>query len=160
MSKTAEPARRGTGRWRRILYIAGASLLVFATAIQLVPYGRDHSNPPVTQAVQWDSPRTERLVRGACFDCHSNETEWPLYSNIAPMSWLTQRDVDGGRAELNFSEWDREQDIDDLVETVVDGDMPPFTYTLAHPAARLSEQEQQELIAGFLATFGADARDD
>ncbi|HUG16154.1 MAG TPA: heme-binding domain-containing protein [Thermomicrobiales bacterium] len=143
-----------------MLYLIGGGLIAFALLIQLVPYGRDHANPPVTQAVQWNSPRTEALARVACFDCHSNETEWPLYSNVAPMSWLTQRDVDGGRAELNFSEWDREQEVRDVVETVQDGEMPPFGYTLAHPDARLSEQEKQELIDGFIATFGDAVRND
>ena len=74
--------------------VAGVVLLGL---IQLVPYGRDHTNPPVTQEVKWDSPRTRELAVGACYDCHSNLTEWPWYSNVAPISWLTQKDVDEGR---------------------------------------------------------------
>ncbi|HUG16155.1 MAG TPA: heme-binding domain-containing protein [Thermomicrobiales bacterium] len=132
---------------------------VLTVAIQLVPYGRAHDNPPVTQAVQWDSPRTEQLARVAFYDCHSNETAWPLYSNVAPMSWLVQRDVDQGRDELNLSERVRELDVDDAPETIRDGEMPPFRYTLAHPDARLSEQEKQELIDGFIASFGINDAD-
>ena len=56
--------------------------------IQLVPFGRDHTNPPVVQEPNWDSPATRELAQRACFDCHSNETVWPWYSNIAPVSWL------------------------------------------------------------------------
>jgi hypothetical protein len=78
-------------------------------AIQLVPYGRDHGNPPVTGEPTWDASETRALVKQACFDCHSNETEWPAYASIAPVSWLVQRDVNEGRAVLNFSEWPRPQ---------------------------------------------------
>ena len=92
--------------WSRI------GLGVFGTllAIQLVPYGREHANPPVTGEPTWDAPETRTLAKQACFDCHSNETEWPAYASIAPASWLVQRDVNEGRAVLNFSEWPRPQE--------------------------------------------------
>jgi len=60
--------------------------------------------------------RTEALARAACFDRHSNETKWPWYTNVAPMSWLIQRDVDEGCEVLNFSEWDRPQQADEVAE--------------------------------------------
>ena len=139
-------------RWLVRLVLIGATVLV---AIQLVPYGRAHDNPPVTQAVEWDSNRTEKLFDDACADCHSNETEWPWYSNVAPQSWLVQRDVDAGRDELNLSELNREQDeIKDLIEVVADDEMPPRRYTFLHPEARLSEAEKQRLIDGLASTFG------
>ena len=87
-----------------------AALLMTALVVQVIPYGRDHTNPPVAAEPLWDSPQTRDLAVRACFDCHSNETEWPWYSNVAPISWLVQRDVEEGREELNFSEWDREQE--------------------------------------------------
>lgn len=133
--------------------VAGAILVVL---IQFVPYGRDHANPPITAEPNWDSPRTRELAVVACFDCHSNETRYPWYSNIAPMSWLLQRDVDEGRAELNFSEFDREQEADDAAETVQEGEMPPRSYTLFHPDARLSDLERRRLIEGLLATLGGE----
>src|SRR5215831_3235209 len=77
--------------------------------IQLIPFGREHTNPPVTQEPAWDSPGTRELAKRACFDCHSNETVWPWYSRVAPVSWLTQRDVNGGRRHVNFSEWNKPQ---------------------------------------------------
>ncbi len=129
-------------------------LAVSALAIQLVPYGRDHANPPVVQEPAWDSQQTRVLAAAACFDCHSNETEWPWYSNIAPVSWALQRDVDEGREELNFSEWHLEQEGDDAAETVRDGSMPPWQYRLTHPEARLSDAETAALEAGLAATFG------
>jgi Haem-binding domain len=89
--------------WGRLIIGGFITLLV----IQLVPYGRDHGNASTTSEPIWDSPVTRALAKQACFDCHSNETEWPAYSHIAPASWLVQHDVDEGRAALNFSEWHR-----------------------------------------------------
>ena len=95
-------------RWRdglRGLALLGA---VGFAVIQLVPIGWDHSNPPVTGEPQWDSQTTRDLAVRACFDCHSNDTDWPWYSYVAPVSWLVVGDILSGREELNFSEWDRE----------------------------------------------------
>lgn len=85
---------------RRWFFRGGIGLLGLLLAIQLVPYGRDHSNPPGRTEPSWDSPATRELARRACFDCHSNETEWPAYASIAPASWLAQYDVDEGRAPI------------------------------------------------------------
>ncbi|MCX7782465.1 MAG: heme-binding domain-containing protein, partial [Meiothermus sp.] len=89
---------------RVILWSIGALALVLL-AIQLVPYGRDHQNPPVVAEPPWDSPQTRALFVRACADCHSNQTRWPWYSHIAPVSWLVQRDVEEGRSKLNLSLW-------------------------------------------------------
>jgi Haem-binding domain len=119
-----------------------------AIAIQLVPYGWWHENPPVTQDAPWPSEQVRDLAVGACYDCHSNETDWPVYSYVAPMSWLVRRDVESGRDELNFSTWDDDDgDADDAAETIEEGSMPPSQYTLLHPAARLSDEEEADLIA-------------
>lgn len=144
-------------RWllRRLL-VAG---IVLVAALQLIPYGRAHTNPPVRQEPAWDSARTRELVVRACYDCHSNETDWPWYSHLAPVSWLVQRDVDKGRAELNFSEWNRPQrEAREAAETVQKGTMPPALYVWLRPQARLLDAERQELIRGLQATFGAGER--
>ncbi len=125
--------------------------------IQLIPYGRYHVNPPVQAEPKWNNPQTRTLVKRACFDCHSNKTVWPWYSNIAPISWLTQHDVSEGRQALNFSEWNRPQKAGEIVEAVRKGKMPPATYLLTHPQARLSTREKQALIQGLQATVGANA---
>jgi len=135
------------------------SLVVLFIAIQFVPYGRDHSNPPVVAEPVWDSPRTRELAVRACFDCHSNETNWAWYSNVAPVSWLVQDHVDEGRDELNFSEWHLGQEGDEAAETVRDGSMPTRDYLWIHPDARLSDKELEALNAGFIATLG-DGDDD
>ena len=123
--------------------------------LQAVPYGRDHDNPPVRADAPWPSDEARQLARAACYDCHSNETEWPWYSNVAPMSWLVQRDVDRGRAALNFSEWDGGRDGDDyLHDPVEDGEMPPSNYLLLHPDAKLSAAEKAALIEALEALEG------
>jgi len=130
-------------------------ILFAAAAIQLVPFGHTHTNPPQAQEPKWDSPQTRDLVRRACFDCHSNTTTWPWYSNIAPVSWLVQNDVDGGRRHLNFTEWNRSQGhMKDVAEMVKSGEMPPKVYLPMHPAARLTDAEKQALIDGATKTFG------
>lgn len=138
------------------LVVIGILLLV---AIQFVPYGRDHENPPVTATPTWDSPRTESLVRGACYDCHSNETRWPWYARVAPVSWLLTSHVDEGRQHLNFSTWrftpgEAGLIAADIAEVVREGEMPPLQFRLIHAEARLSDAEKQELIDGVNASFG------
>lgn len=130
------------------------SLVALFVLMQAVPYGRDHTNPPVIEQPAWDSPATEQLARRACFDCHSNETKWPWYSWIAPVSWRVQDHVDEGRGHLNFSRFDKAQrNATEAVKEVQEGDMPPWDYALAHSEARLSDAEKQQLIEGFKKTF-------
>jgi hypothetical protein len=116
-------------------------------AMQLVPYGWRHPNPPVTQDAPWPSAQAREIAVHACYDCHSSETDWPVWSYVAPSSWLVRRDVEEGRDELNFSTWDQgEQEAHDAAEEVEDGSMPPSQYTWLHPEARLSDEDQQVLI--------------
>lgn len=132
-----------------ILVIVGLALI-----IQLVPYGRNHSNPSVVAEPNWDSPQTRALAKRACFDCHSNEVVYPWYSNIAPASWLVQRDVEEAREKLNFSEWGNNSEVDDIVEVVERGEMPPFQYTIIHTNAVFTADEKQQFIQGMQATLG------
>lgn len=131
--------------------------VLLLVVLQLVPYGRDHANPPVTAEPAWDSPRTRELAARACFDCHSNETRWPWYSHVAPVSWLVQRDVDEGREHLNLSEWDRpQQHADEAAEVLREGEMPPWFYLPLHAQAHLSATESAELQRGLTATLGGE----
>lgn len=143
--------------WRRFTLEALLVLIALFGLTQLIPYGRDHSNPPVTLEPKWDSARTRALAKRACFDCHSNLTTWPWYSQVAPVSWLVQRDVDGGRSQFNFSEWDRPQDVGagDIAETIRGGSMPPWYYAILHSNAKLSGAEKDALIRGLGATLAA-----
>ena len=152
-------AGAGGRSWKKILLWAiGIAVVVFAL-IQLVPYGRSsHSNPPATDPFTWTDPQAEAIARQSCYDCHSNETVWWWATNIAPFSWLVQRDVDGGRDNMNFSTSDPLPPAAEFAEVVNEGEMPPFQYTLIHSDAKLSDAEKQTLIAGYqagLATSGA-----
>jgi len=133
-------------------------LIVGFGVIQLVPYGRDHDNPLSVKEPRWDDASTRRLALGACLDCHSNVTSWPWYTSIAPVSWLTQRDVEEGRKKLNFSRWDQPQEasLRDVLEAIRGGEMPPLQYRLLHPAGRLSDAEKRELATGLSRTWERD----
>lgn len=138
--------------------IVFGGLAVFVL-IQLVPYGRNHNNPPVIQEVRWPSVEGKQIAQRACYDCHSNESTWPWYSNIAPMSWLVQRDVDEGRQRLNFSEWGRgPQEMREINETIREGEMPPFVYIITHPQAALSSSEKEILIGDLTVLSGQGAK--
>ena len=145
---------KGIGWWLKRL---GLAMLAALVLVQLVPYGRAHDNPPVTAEPNWDSPRTAQLVEQACADCHGNQTDWAWYSNVAPASWLVERDVEEGREILNFSEWDRPQgEAGEAAETVEEGEMPPWQYKIMHSSARLSEAEKRDLAEGLRRTLAAD----
>jgi hypothetical protein len=140
---------------RRVLAVLTAALVVAVLVMQLVPYGHQHTNPPVQAEPPWNGPQTRALVARACMDCHSNQTSWRWYTNLAPVSWLTQNDVDGGRQKLNFSEWTQPQPWAGQAATAVrDGDMPPWYFLPLHPEAQLSPAERQALIQGLVATLG------
>ncbi|HSK22438.1 MAG TPA: heme-binding domain-containing protein [Egicoccus sp.] len=130
--------------WVRRVLLVGLAVFV---AIQFVPYGRDHTDPPVVQAAPWPNERAAEVFTQSCAACHSNETDWPWYSHVAPVSWLVYRDVVEGRDEMNFSRWDDDEgEADDAIEAIEDGSMPPLTYVLAHPSARLTDEETQILV--------------
>jgi hypothetical protein len=130
-------------------------LLLAAVLIQVIPFGHSHTNPPATKEPAWNSAETRELVHRACFDCHSNATTWPWYSNVAPVSWLVQRDVNEGRRHLNFSESDMPQrHAKDVAAQVKGGDMPPWYYIPMHPAAKLTDAEKQALMDGAEKTLG------
>lgn len=144
------------------LKIVSALTVVAAIAIQFVPYGQDHTNPPVLSQPQWDSPRTQELFNRSCADCHSNETRYPWYSHVAPVSWLVAHDIDEGREHFNISMLgvQKKNEAKEAAGEVREGEMPMWIYTLTHPEARLSDTEKQELISGLEKTFGTEKEDE
>lgn len=129
--------------------------LIAVVLIQFIPYGHNHTNPPATGEPAWNTPGTRDLFRRACFDCHSNQTVWPWYSYVAPVSWLVQNDVNGGRSHLNFSEWDHPQrHAGDVAAQVKQGEMPLWFYLPLHSAARITDAEKQALMDGAEKTLG------
>lgn len=135
--------------WKKFILWGILVLAVVFLGIQLVPYGRQHENPPVGNEVDWGDPAERELAVTACYDCHSNETVWPWYSSIAPISWLVQSDVEEGRRILNFTEWPpRHLEREELAEVVYGGVMPPAYYTFIHAGAQLTDTQKQVLARG------------
>ena len=140
---------------KKVLGIGVAVIVGGFLLIQLIPYGRNHTNPPIVNEPNWDSPETLALAQRACFDCHSNETIWPWYSNIAPVSWLVQHDVEEGRQEVNFSDWGRGREGEhpgELAESINEGRMPPALFLVTHSEGRLTAAETEALLQGLRAT--------
>ncbi len=155
---------RGCGRL--LIGCIGIPILLFL-AIQLIPVWLVQTDPPVVNEPKWNSPQTAALVHRACYDCHSNQTVWPWYSRVAPVSWFVTQDVLRGRNRLNFSEWGvaRPQGGEgregregtsafQMARTIERGDMPPWEYLPLHPDANLTPTEKQELIQGLEASLG------
>jgi hypothetical protein len=143
-------AGSGAERTSSVVRVVALRTLVATGALfvlmQFVPYGWSHDNPPVVSDAPWPDASSEHIARVSCYSCHSNETEWPIYSYVAPMSWLVRYDVEHGRDELNFSDWDP-GDAHDAIEMIEEDQMPLGRYVLIHRDARLSASERDTLIA-------------
>jgi len=133
------------------LALSGAALLL---AIQLVPVARSNTplNPAnVIYAGEVVPSQVRSILDASCQNCHSNQTVWPWYSYVAPVSWLLVHDVKKGRSQLNFSEWNtysakrKEQKLEEICEQVMNGDMPDNTYLLIHRGAQLSQQQREDI---------------
>ena len=133
---------------KAILWIL-SGIVVVGLLIQMIPLPGRGNNPAVVSEPPWDSPQTRALAKRACFDCHSNETVWPWYSYVAPVSWLVYNDTMEGRSRMNFSEWNTQsRSSGDIIEEIQSGGMPPAIYLPMHPSAQLSAAEKQQLITG------------
>jgi hypothetical protein len=140
----------------RLLLVFFAATVGTLIVIQAIPYGKNHTNPPINGEPAWSSPRTRELMVRACFGCHSNEVEYPSYASVAPISWMVQSHVDEGRSKVNYQDWNTGERADDTIEVIQNGSMPPSFYTTfgRHPEAKLTKAEVAELIAGLKATPG------
>jgi mono/diheme cytochrome c family protein len=137
-----------------VVVAVGAALFLL---IQIIPIGPQRTNPPVVAEPKWDSAQTRALAKRACFDCHSNETEWPWYSYIASVSWLLANDVLNARAAFNFSDWHAgDMSSAAMAAQINSGRMPLPQYLLMHPTARFTYAEKQQLIAGLTATLASE----
>lgn len=135
-----KPAR--LARW-----IATAAVAV-VVVLQFLPTGLPRRNPGIT-AEPIMRPEARAIAERACFDCHSNRTSWPWYSEVAPMRWLVAGDVGAARGALNFSEFDRPQrSASGAAEVVRANRMPPARYVALHPRASLSPAERETLARG------------
>ncbi len=143
-------ASKKTGRskfFKYLILILGIILII----IQFIPVNR--LNPPIIKEPVWDKPETRSIAVRACFDCHSNETKWPAYAYVAPISWWIIADVKEGRQHLNMSDW-KPGDGNEAAKEVRKGNMPKWQYTLMHSEAKLTDAEKEKFISGLIATFG------
>jgi hypothetical protein len=96
-------------------------------------------------------PNVETILKRSCYDCHSNHTYWPWYSNISPVSWLLSDDVNSGRKKMNFSEWGKlpvskqENRLAKICDEITDNEMPLPKYLILHPDKKLSEADKKVL---------------
>lgn len=94
----------------------------------------------------------KQILDRSCYDCHSNDTRWPWYSYIAPVSWLLAQDVNNGREKINYSEWgnysltDQVSNFDDIAKMVKNGEMPLPKYLFLHSDAKLTDADKDLLI--------------
>ena len=129
----------------RLAVGVSVAALIAAVTIQFYP-PVSRENPPVSGEIRAPDAVIE-IFKRSCYDCHSNETRWPWYSRIAPVSWLVVDDVDQARVLLNFSTWSeldrfsRAYNIDEIASRVRQGEMPPSRYLWMNPSARLSVED-------------------
>lgn len=133
------------------------ALLAFAILFVVMQVIRPSmTNPPVDesrtlQAKAQIPPEVYGILERACNDCHSNKTEWPWYSQVAPVSWYLSNHVSEGRRELNISDWAKydarraARKLDEICDQVKSGEMPIKSYLLIHPKAKLSDADRQSI---------------
>lgn len=138
--------------WKRILIVVA----VVIVGIQFIPRNHDSIIINPVEAFDADNAPSElALLKAACYDCHSNETEYPWYANVQPLALWLDHHVDEGREELNFSIWNtytfKEMDhkLEESIEMVEKKEMPLSSFTWTHPEARLSDEERLQLTTWF-----------
>lgn len=131
---------------KKILY----GLLAVLVIMQFIRPERNVSEIPSANdiRVQYPMPaNVESILKRACYDCHSNNTNYPWYTNIQPIGWWLQHHVDEGKAELDFSEFatyspkKADHKLEEVVEMVEEKEMPLESYTWIHKDAVLSTEE-------------------
>lgn len=130
----------------KVLKYALMVLVILLVGVQFVRPAR--TNPPATNPYPIADPQVESILRRSCFDCHSNETKWPWYSEVAPMSWQIADHVKEGREHMNFSDWNEakaEKRFGEICEEIREGKMPIPGYEMLHPEAKLSSADMDAL---------------
>ena len=130
-------------------------LAVIALAIQLVPNelpAVQTENPGDLMGSGLVDAEMAGMLKTSCYDCHSNETNYPWYSYVAPVSWLVAKDTREGREELNFSTWqdydmmEKLEKLDDIAIEVKEGEMPMEIYTTVHSESKLTDEQRQLIV--------------
>ena len=139
----------------RVLKIITLVLLVVFVGIQFVPTERNQSDVvPKTDFIVANNPPKyiSNLLKTSCYDCHSNNTDYPWYNKVQPVSWFLERHIEKGKSELNFNEWNdysnrrKNSKLKSIINQIKDDEMPLSSYTLIHKDAILSKTEKTFLI--------------
>ena len=139
----------------KVLKIIAVVLLVAFVGIQFIPTSRNQSEevPPTDFMLVKNVPtEVKSILMISCYDCHSNNTHYPWYQKVQPVSWYLEGHIEDGKEELNFSDFgsysDRMQKakMRSIISQVEDGKMPLPSYTLLHPEAELTAEEKQLLV--------------
>lgn len=140
----------------KIVGIVVVVLIAVFLFIQLFPGEKPETvfdNPGDIHSEVLINPEVSQILKTACYDCHSNESKFPWYSNVAPFSWLVAHDINEGRDELNFSEWTtykvkrKKHKLEEIAEEVEEGEMPMKIYTWLHSEADLSDAQKESLVS-------------
>lgn len=136
---------------KRILWV----LVVLLVLIQFYRPARNIADKQDANAIELHynvPPHVGALLRTSCYDCHSNNTQYPWYNNIQPVaSWLNSH-INDGKRHLNFDEFNtypeekQKKKFKQIAETIKDGEMPLSSYTLIHRNAKLTEADKKTLI--------------
>ena len=129
--------------------------MIVLVGIQFIPTKRNQSDivPKTDFMVVNNVPESVmKTIRTSCYDCHSNNTSYPWYNNLQPMTWYLQHHINEGKDELNFNEWDnyskrrKKSKLRSIISQIEDNEMPLDSYTLLHKEAILSNDSKTELI--------------
>lgn len=140
----------------KILKFTVLALLVLLLGIQFIPTKRNHSEvlPKTDFMLVNDIPKQlEKTIKTSCYDCHSNNTEYPWYNKVQPVAWFLEDHVEQGKEELNFNEWEgyssrrKNSKLKSIISQIEDDEMPLDSYTLIHRDAKLSEGDKKDVIA-------------
>ena len=130
-------------------------LLIVFVGIQFIPTERNQSDSvPSTDFMLVNNvpENIQKKLQVSCYDCHSNNTQYPWYNKVQPVAWFLEDHIKEGKAELNFNEWDslsnrrKKSKLRSIIKQIESDEMPLYSYTLIHKDASFSEAEKQELI--------------
>jgi hypothetical protein len=135
---------------KKLIIIIGSLFLI----LQLFPISRNQSKEysKDISTIEKITPDVKNILQSSCYDCHSNNSNYPIYASIQPIAWWLQHHIDEGKEELNFSEFAgysprrRFHKLEEIKEQIVENEMPLYSYTIVHTQAKLSEQQKSILI--------------
>lgn len=142
----------------KFLKFVSLGLLIVIVGIQVVPTSLNQSEVvPATDfmTVNQVPKRIQRKIQISCYDCHSNNTQYPWYNKIQPVAWILEDHVKEGKEELNFNEWDtyssrkKRSKVKSIINQIEDGEMPLPSYTWVHKNAVLNKEEKDMIIQWF-----------